>query len=241
MRELSSGIPGERRRSRAGYVIVDPPDDIRFSFNAAAELYDRARPCYPSELFDAFFEILPDSPEVIEVGPGTGQATKDLLVRGASVHAIEIGPAMAARLEANLTSDRLRVSVGDFEAVHIDAATADAVFSATAYHWISPRAQTDRPAAILRPGGVLAVVDLIQVSSSEDRGFFAACDPIYRRYGQGHVAPPAPSRNEVDPPIRGVLAADPRFGSVVVRRYDWNQTYGASEYRELMLSYRELR
>jgi hypothetical protein len=34
-----------------------------------------------------------------------------------------------------------------------------------------------------------------------------------------------------------VLEADRRFGAVAVRRYDWNQTYGAADYRHLMLSY----
>ena len=76
----------------------------------------------------------------------------DLLARGASVHAIEIGPAMAARLRSNLPSDRLRVTVGDFEAVRIAPGTADAVFSAAAYHWISREAQTDRPAALRSRG-----------------------------------------------------------------------------------------
>ena len=33
------------------------------------------------------------------------------------------------------------------------------------------------------------------------------------------------------------LEADRRFESVAVRRYDWNQTYRASDYRCLMLSY----
>ena len=83
------------------------PDDIRLSFNEAAEIYDRVRPSYPADLFDALFQMLPSEPEIVEVGPGTGQATKDLLARGASVHAIEIGPAMAAKLRSNLPSDRL--------------------------------------------------------------------------------------------------------------------------------------
>jgi SAM-dependent methyltransferase len=216
---------------------VVPPDDIRLSFNEAAEIYDRVRPSYPIELFDDLFGLLPDAPVVIEVGPGTGQATRDLLERGASVHAIEIGPAMAARLAANLESDRLRISVGDFEVVSFAPVSADAVFSATAYHWISPAGQSDRPAAVLRRGGVLAVVDLIQVRSDADRGFFAAADPIYRRFGQGHAGPPAPTRSEVDPPIRRALDADDRFGSVTVRTYDWDQTYSAARYRDLMLSY----
>jgi SAM-dependent methyltransferase len=218
-------------------VGVGPPDDIRLSFNEVAEIYHRARPSYPADVFDSLFAMLPTAPDVVEVGPGTGQATAHLLARGAAVHAIEIGPAMAATLRTNLPSARLRVTVGDFEAVDLPAESADAVFSATAYHWISPSAQTDRPAAILRPGGVIAIVDLIQVDSADDSGFFAASQPIYRRYGQGHRGPAAPTRERTDPPIRHVLEADPRFRSVTVRRRDWNQTYRAAEYRQLMLSY----
>ncbi len=95
-------------------------------------------------------------------------------MRGGSVHAIEIGSKLAAKLRSNFATDRLRVTVGDFEVMPIPPASADAVFAATAYHWITPAAQTDRPATILRPGGLLAIVDLIQVSSQSDHGFFAA-------------------------------------------------------------------
>ena len=218
-------------------MVVGRLDDIRLSFNEAAEIYDRVRPSYPAAMFDPLFEMLPPRPAIVEVGPGTGQATKDLLARGASVHAIEIGPAMAAKLRSNLPSDRLDVTIGDFEVVNITPASADAVFSATAYHWISRQAQADRPGRILRPSGVVAIVDLIQVDSLDDAGFFAANQPIYERYGQGHTGPPAPTRDAVDPEMRRVLEADGRFGSVAVRRYDWNQTYTASEYRQLMLSY----
>ncbi len=213
------------------------PDDRRLSFNEAVEIYDRVRPTYPADLFAALFDLLAVEPEIVEVGPGTGQATKDLLARGASVHAIEIGPAMAARLRANLGSERLQVSVGDFEVLHIEPRSADAVFSASAYHWISRRAQIDRPAAILRPRGVVAIVDVIQVRSPDDLGFFAAAQPIYERYGEGHTGPPPPTRDGVDPPVRSVLEADRRFDHVAVRRFDWNQTYRAADYRELMLSY----
>jgi SAM-dependent methyltransferase len=218
-------------------VTVARPDDIRFSFNEAAEIYDQVRPSYPAGLFDALMQMLPPQPEIVEVGPGTGQATKDLLARGASVLAIEIGPAMAAKLRSNFPSGRLRVTVGDFEVVDVVVGAADAVFSASAYHWISRDVQIDRPASILRPGGIIAIVDLIQVDSPDDAGFFAAAQPIYERHGQGHTGPPAPIRGDVDPAIRELLEADHHFGSVAVRRYDWNQTYRASDYRDLMLSY----
>ncbi len=218
-------------------VGVARPSDKRLSFNEVPSIYDEIRPSYPAPLFDRLFEMLPSEPELVEVGPGTGQATKDLLARGAFVHAFEIGPATAARLRANLPTDRLRIAVGDFEVVEIPTASADAVFSATAYHWISATAQTERPASIVRPGGIVAIVDLIQVTSSVDDGFFDAALPIYERYGQPHAGPPAPTREQVNPPIREILGNDDRFHCVDVARWDWDQTYSASDYRKLMLSY----
>lgn len=212
-------------------------NDPRLSFNAAVAVYDEIRPSYPAGMFTALFALLQPQPRIVEIGPGTGQATKDLLARGAVVHAIEIGPAMAAKLRSNLPSDRLAVSVGDFEELDLAAECADAVFSATAYHWISPNARLDRPTAILRTGGIVAIVDLVQVSSPEDRGFFAAAQPIYERYGQGHSGPAAPARDDVEPAIGVAFTGDSRFGDVAVRRYDWDQTYSATDYRKLMLSY----
>ena len=211
--------------------------DPRLSFNEVPDIYDEIRPSYPAELFDTMFGMLPNDPAMVEVGPGTGQATRDLLDRGASVHAVEIGPATAAKLRANLPTDRLRVTLGDFEHVEIPMSSVDAVFSATAYHWISPQAQTDRPAALLRPGGIVAIVDLIQVTSPVDLGFFDASQPIYDKYGEGHHGPPAPTRDAIDPPMRDHLVADRRFSQVQVSSWDWDQTYSAADYRKLMLSY----
>lgn len=216
---------------------MNPPADKRLSFNEVPDIYDEIRPGYPAEMYDALFEMLPANPGILEVGPGTGQATRDLLLRGASVHAVEIGPATAAKLRETLPSDRLQVTVGDFEALDLPPAGADCLFSATAYHWISPAAQTDRPANLLRPGGLVAIVELIQVESPTDRGFFAAAQPIYERFGQGHTGPPAPTRDHVEPAIHNVLEEDGRFHDVVTRKWDWDQTYTAPEYRKLMLSF----
>jgi SAM-dependent methyltransferase len=218
-------------------MAKSPAAEPRRSFDGAAEIYHGIRPGYPAPLFEDLFRLLPGHPAVLEVGPGTGQATRDLLSRGATVRAIEIGPSMAARLREALPSPALTITIGDFEEVDVGEHGFDAVFSATAYHWISPKAQVDRPVDVLKPGGVIAVVDLNQVSSPDDKGFFAAAQPIYERYGQGHAGPRAPERDKVDPPIRRVLRGDPRFLNVEVRAYDWNQAYSAAGYRKLMLSY----
>jgi SAM-dependent methyltransferase len=213
------------------------PHEPRKSFDKVPDIYHRIRPGYPPALFDDLFGRLPGRPHVLEVGPGTGQATRDLLTRGATVRAIEIGPAMASKLREVLPASELTVTVGDFEHQPTDETKYDCVFSATAYHWIEPRAQLDRPAALLKPGGLVAIADLIQVNSPNDRGFFAAAQPIYERYGEGHTGPPAPRRDDVDAPMRSALQHDGRFAGLEVRRYDWDQTYSAAEYRQLMLSY----
>ena len=57
-----------------------PP--LRSSFDKVPEIYHAIRPGYPPMLFGALFELLPSRPHVLEVGPGTVQATKDLLAHG---------------------------------------------------------------------------------------------------------------------------------------------------------------
>jgi len=218
-------------------VPIPTPAEPRRSFDGAAEIYHGVRPGYPPSMFDELFRLLPNNPAILEVGPGTGQATRDLLSRGANVFAVEIGPAMAAKLREVLPSPALTVMVGDFEEFDVGEHSFDAVFSATAYHWISQKAQVDRPADVLKPGGMVAIVDVNQVSSPEDKGFFTAAQPIYERYGEGHTGPPAPERNAVDPPMHHVLHGDRRFSDVELRTYDWDQTYSAADYRKLMLSY----
>lgn len=60
-------------------LTVERPADVRLSFDRAADIYDEVRPSYPGPMFDELFQMLPPRPEIVEVGPGTGQATKDLL------------------------------------------------------------------------------------------------------------------------------------------------------------------
>ena len=213
------------------------PPELRSSFDRVADIYDEIRPSYPPAMFDDLFRLLPPTPRVLEIGPGTGQATRDLLSRGAIVHAIELGPRMAAKLRQVVPSTDLTITVGDFENVTLAPHTFDAVFSATAYHWITPNAQLDRPLESLKPAGTLAIVDLNQVDSPDDNGFFAASQSVYERHGPPYTGPQLPKRDAVDPPIRSALSGDSRYANVEVRNYDWNQTYSAADYRKLMLSY----
>src|SRR5260370_36469389 len=67
-------------------------------FNEVPQLYDRVRPTYPDELFADLAAItgMDRRSSVLEVGCGTGQATRSLAALGYPVTAIEPGAGMAA-------------------------------------------------------------------------------------------------------------------------------------------------
>jgi SAM-dependent methyltransferase len=213
------------------------PSDIRLSFDRVASSYDEIRPHYPAELFDILFSWLPERPKIVEVGPGTGQATRDLLAHGATVTAVELGPHLAEHLRRGIDSTDLNVVVADFEHVDLEANSFDCVFSASAYHWISAQGQRDRPAELLHVGGVLAVVELIQVQSPVDHGFFDAIQPMYEKYGEGGGREGTPEREAATARVYAPLQLDRRFTDVTMHRFDWDQTYTSDQYRKLMASY----
>ncbi len=130
-------------------------------FDQLASEYDRHRPSYPEQLIDLACEIagLKRGDLVLEIGCGTGQLTRSLLVRGLRVTAIEPG----ARL-AGLAQQRLK---GAGELVLVNARLEDArlphehfqaVFSASAIHWVDPDIGWLRAADALVPDGTLALI-----------------------------------------------------------------------------------
>jgi ubiquinone/menaquinone biosynthesis C-methylase UbiE len=53
-------------------------EQLRASFDEDAELYDRARPGYPTELIDDLFSLADLSPDsrILEIGAGTGKISR---------------------------------------------------------------------------------------------------------------------------------------------------------------------
>ena len=211
----------------------------RSGFDRAAQRYDRARPGYPDAVFDELFARLPARPAVVEVGPGTGQATRSLLARGARVTAVELGAAMAEQLAANLAGPDLQVLVSSFEDAALPPDSFHAVVAATAYHWIPVGAQIARPARLLRPGGWLAVIDTIQVDSPADHGFWDRIQDVFERHGAGRRPedPPLADFDHAMPQLWPALARAAEFVDVEVLRFPYDQTYTSTQYGELHRTY----
>lgn len=132
-------------------------DTLASSFGAVAEEYDRARPSYPDALFDEL-ERLAYRPlkgaNVLDVGAGTGIATRLLAARGARVTAVEPTPGMAERLHA--VSPELPLVRGDGNDLPFHDSTADLITYAQAFHWTDPARSVPEALRVLRPGGALA-------------------------------------------------------------------------------------
>jgi 16S rRNA A1518/A1519 N6-dimethyltransferase RsmA/KsgA/DIM1 with predicted DNA glycosylase/AP lyase activity len=67
------------------------PREQRFTFDEVGAQYDRYRPGYPDQLFDDLVSLsgISHDERVLEIGCGTGQATRALARRGFSMSCLE--------------------------------------------------------------------------------------------------------------------------------------------------------
>ncbi|WP_329204484.1 class I SAM-dependent methyltransferase [Streptomyces sp. NBC_00683] len=222
--------PEESRRAHLGGI-----------FDEDAELYDRARPGYPPELYDDLAELAGARPgsRVLEVGCGTGQATVPLAGRGCRITAVEAGARMAAVARRNLAgAASAEVVTARFESWPLPQEPFDAVVSATAFHWIDPAVRVAKAADALRPGGALAVVRTQHVRGGTEE-FFAEVQHCYERFDPRTppgLTPPAAADVDGSDHAREV-ARSGRFGPTAFRRYEQDLTYTTSDYLEVLRTY----
>ena len=216
-------------------------NQLRATFDGAAELYERARPGYPATLFDDLAELTGLHPDAraLEVGCGTGKATRPLAERGYRVVAVELGPALADVARRVLAPfPRVEVVTAAFETWPPRRADFDLVFSATAWHWIDPSVRYPRAAELLRPGGWLGIASTEHVMP-EDGGdpFFVAIHAVYEEIGETHGDSVPSPPGAVPDPLSAEIAASGLFAPPLVRRYVWEQAYTAEQYLELLGTY----
>lgn len=125
------------------------------TFGRAAREYEMFRPGYPEELVDAVLAYAGHPLRTaLEIGAGTGKATRVFAGRAIAVTATEPDAAMLAELRKHVpdTVTTLRAAFEDLPLT----TTYDLVFAAAALHWTRPENRWPRIAAMLGRDGIFA-------------------------------------------------------------------------------------
>jgi SAM-dependent methyltransferase len=222
---LSGMKPGAAERER-----------LAATFDSAAALYQRARPEYPPALYERLLEVTglePPAP-LLEVGCATGKATLPLARLGFRITALEPGAALAAAARANLAGYEVDVVQARFEDWEPDGAVFGLVFAATAWHWVDPEVRYAKAAAVLGPGGHLALWGAGHVIPFDGDPFFEEIQEVYDEIG-GELPPGwvTPRPGEL-PDDREEIEASGLFQVIETRQYDWETMHDAESYIDLL-------
>ena len=223
-------------------MTQEPYAGLATTFDTAAELYERARPGYPRQLFADLATstgLQTAGARVLEVGTGTGQATRGLLERGWSLVTLEPGRELAAVARRVLAGrGDVDVVVSPFERWEAgDQTPFDLVFAATSWHWLDPQVAYRRAAELLRPGGHLAIVATEHVSPPGGDDFFPQVERVYDEVGMGDgQGGPKPPEAIAAPDVEAIGGSG-FFAQPIVHRYVWSQDYTAEEYLALLSTY----
>lgn len=134
--------------------------EFRRIFDTIPEEFDRWRPRYCGELFAHLVKQVPLTPQtaVLELGPGTGQATAPVLRSGCNYTGIELGDNFTRIL------NRKYGARTNFHLIHDDFITHnfaeqkfDLIYSATTIQWIPEEVAFDKTFKLLKSGGMLAM------------------------------------------------------------------------------------
>ena len=159
--------------------------EFRKIFDTIPEQFDRYRPRYCPALFEYLIHDAGIGPgkRVLEIGPGTGQATDPILQTGCDYHAIELGEHLCAKMREKY--DRFP----NFHLVHDDFITHDfgqqrfdMVYSAATIQWIPEEVAFSKTFELLKPGGVLAMMLTRSDYRTPNEALYEKIQQLYAQY-----------------------------------------------------------
>lgn len=162
---------------------------------------------------------------MLDVGCGTGKVARLFLARGCEVLGVEPDSRMAGVAR----SHGIQVEVAMFEAWDPADRMFDLVVCGQAWHWVDPSVGPHKAAAILPPGGRLAI---FWNRGRHDAPTKAALDEAYGRVAPALAKESVPLASEPSDRSDDIaaVAATHSFAACQLRTYGWTQQYSREEW-----------
>jgi SAM-dependent methyltransferase len=206
----------------------------RFTFDQVASVYRTARPDYPEALIDDVISYagLQPNDAILEVGCGTGQATRSFATRGFPILAIDPGPEMIRNARENLAKfSNVELTEATFETWAQKPPVFRLIIAAQSWHWVSPEVRFTKAAEVLSPDGSLAVFGHVPVGLPV---------PLRERFKGTYLRqigawdPPPEAGYLPDGPFKRWFDESGLFGPVKHISYPWKWQHTTSSYTNLL-------
>jgi len=214
-----------------------------WTFNTVADTYEKIRPGYPDELYQALFDYSPLNAysNAVEIGIGGGQATPPVLKTGCTLTAVEYGDQLAQLCRVKFSDyPGFSVITGKFEDADLPDDAFDLVYSASAFHWVAEADGYTKVFRLLKPGGAFVRFANHPYQAKDNPLLFeeiqnAYAEYYYPYYGKQPVR--ISEYTEEQAAERAAVACRYGFTDIQYRLFHRTRTLSAAEYRMLISTY----
>lgn len=201
-------------------------DEFRKVFDMIPDQFDQYRPRYSEDLF-AFLNAnagIGPGKCVLEIGPGTGQATEPVLRTGCDYHAIELGGHLCQKMREKYRAfSNFSIVNDDFITHDFGDMKFDMIYSAATIQWIPEQVAFAKTFELLKPGGTLAMILTSSEYKSDQEKLWEKIQALYDQYYKPDI-----------PYTHGGFryAAAPEYGYSEVEKYEFKgqRVFTADEY-----------
>ena len=190
--------------------------EFRKVFDTIPEQFDKYRPRYSPELFEYLINFVQLGPgkKVLEIGPGTGQATEPVLETGCDYYAIELGEHLCAKMKEKYDQHPdFHIVNDDFITYDFGQQRFDLIYSAATIQWIPEETAFSKTYRLLKPGGTLAMMLTRSDYKAPNEELYQKIQKLYDRYFKPEISY-----------THGSFRYDnaPDYGSVDFERHDFH-------------------
>ncbi len=218
-------------------------NSLCWTFDTVADTYEKLRPGYVDELYQAIFEYIQinGKSQVAEIGIGGGQATLPILKTGCKLTAVDYGENFCKICREKFKAyPNFSALSGKFENIDFNDNEYDLVYSASAFHWIPEEIGYKKVYKMLKNGGVFARFANHPYRDKGNPELSAEMDRIYAEYYyKYHNKEPKTliEYTEQQAHDRALIAEKYGFTDIQYKLFYRTRTFTAKEYITLLGTY----